>query len=136
MAASKTGAVKTIQEKNGGCKASLQTVVAGNAFTKFKPHDGTCAHNHALDEKAVTLSNIKSNLKEKSCRNKSETDGPTQPRIAVSSASRVSKSKQQCRQKNNPSRSHRKSDTGRGRKERPGHRHSKREPHVHRWSRT
>uniref|UniRef100_A0A915DQ62 Uncharacterized protein n=1 Tax=Ditylenchus dipsaci TaxID=166011 RepID=A0A915DQ62_9BILA len=51
------------QEKNGGCKTSLQTVVAGNAFTKFKPHDGTCAHNHALDEKAVTLSNIKSNLK-------------------------------------------------------------------------
>uniref|UniRef100_A0A915D1S8 FLYWCH-type domain-containing protein n=1 Tax=Ditylenchus dipsaci TaxID=166011 RepID=A0A915D1S8_9BILA len=51
------------QEKNGGCKASLQTVIAGNAFTYFKPHDGTRAHNHALDEKAVTLSIIKSNLK-------------------------------------------------------------------------
>uniref|UniRef100_A0A915EM05 DNA-directed RNA polymerase RpoA/D/Rpb3-type domain-containing protein n=1 Tax=Ditylenchus dipsaci TaxID=166011 RepID=A0A915EM05_9BILA len=50
-------------EKNGGCKASLQTVTTGNVFTKFKPHDGTCAHNHSLDEKAVTLSIIKSNLK-------------------------------------------------------------------------
>uniref|UniRef100_A0A915DDP8 MULE transposase domain-containing protein n=1 Tax=Ditylenchus dipsaci TaxID=166011 RepID=A0A915DDP8_9BILA len=105
------------QEKNGGCKASLQTVVAGNAFTKFKLHDGTCAHNHALDEKAVTLSNIKSNLKRRAVETREvKTDGPTQPRIAVSSASRVSKSKQQCRQKNNPSRSHRKSDPGRGRK--------------------
>uniref|UniRef100_A0A915DGA4 Uncharacterized protein n=1 Tax=Ditylenchus dipsaci TaxID=166011 RepID=A0A915DGA4_9BILA len=79
MAASKIGAVKTIR-KDGGCKALLQTVTTGNVFTKFKPHDGTCAHNHALDEEGVTLSIIKSNLKRRAVE-RERSDGATEPQL-------------------------------------------------------
>uniref|UniRef100_A0A915CSV9 MULE transposase domain-containing protein n=1 Tax=Ditylenchus dipsaci TaxID=166011 RepID=A0A915CSV9_9BILA len=37
----------------GGCKAWLQTLVAGNDFISFKSHDPFQGHNHALDPMAV-----------------------------------------------------------------------------------
>uniref|UniRef100_A0A915CMM7 FLYWCH-type domain-containing protein n=1 Tax=Ditylenchus dipsaci TaxID=166011 RepID=A0A915CMM7_9BILA len=51
------------QTLNGGCKARLTTLTAGDVFSKLLPHDGNRLHNHALDPMAVPKSNIMANLK-------------------------------------------------------------------------
>uniref|UniRef100_A0A915DRU7 Uncharacterized protein n=1 Tax=Ditylenchus dipsaci TaxID=166011 RepID=A0A915DRU7_9BILA len=86
-------------------KPHFKQFVAGNAFTKFKAARWNLARtNHALDEKAYAQQH-QVNLKEELWKQESQTPLAVCPSLSSS-----------AREKNNPSRSHRKSDPGRGRR--------------------